>query len=335
MYVCYCSPPRALPDVQPFFLQHKGPKTRPVSLPSLFDSFTIIMSYPLSNDDSKYTWDRHPQRRPPPAVTIPPPSPPNYSPDSPSHLHHARSQSEWTNTLTVQSYTKDPDPEAGKQPTTPQPSRFRERFTKYFFDLRMPTQGRDPEWVPMSEPPLQQWPPLEIEKKRRCHHCQEENDRRRKLMAVLIVMIVVLLFLFGNIIFLNVRVVRLSASRSSSPSSPSNTSGVNTSTSNGLSEDAQQCLSQYTLNAPSDPQGYPCSTCLGVLQQVPSSFFETDQSDGEQITNAIQFCGLRSIFETSSGDGQRGLSNAGWAQDVRFCAWQGVRCDGFGRVASL
>ena len=94
-------------------------------------------------------------------------------------------------------------------------------------------------------------------------------------------------------------------------------------------------VSQYTLNAPSDPQSYPCSTCLPVLQDVPADFSTSDPADGEQIQNAIQFCGLRSIFETSSTEGQQGLSNAGWVKDVRFCAWQGVHCDGFGRVSTL
>ena len=293
------------------------------------------------SDDTKFTWDRDPSPHPPHAITVPPPAP-DYYPTSPilSHrssdrpYHHNRSQSEWTNTVTLQSFTKDL--EQGKQPSPPPASRFHERFTKYFFDLRMPaqreSQQRPPQWVPMREVPLQEWPPLEIEKRRRCECCRENNDRRRRMMALGVALIVFLLFLFGNIIFLNVRVMRLSSPTSAPP--PATPTG-STNISNGLSEDAQQCLSQYTLNAPSDPRGYPCSTCLSVLQKVPSAFFENNQADGQQVRNAIQFCGLRSIFETTSGDGQRGLSNAGWAQDVRFCAWQGVRCDGFGRVSSM
>ncbi|KAI0753166.1 hypothetical protein C8Q80DRAFT_1097000 [Daedaleopsis nitida] len=283
------------------------------------------MNSPSLSDDPRLHWDRRPPRHAPPAITVPPPSSADYYPQ------HTRSQSDWTNTVTLQSLHRDPELGTVKEATTPRASRFHNRLTKYLFDLRMPPPERPQQWYPINEVPLRSWPPLEVEKKRRCHHCEADNDRRRRNMVLFAALVVILLFLLGNIIFLNVRVVRLSSpSRTLVP--PSTT---NASTSNGLSEDAQQCLSQYTLNAPSDPQGYPCSTCLGALQDVPSAFFESNQGDGEQITNAIQFCGLRSIFETASSDGQLGLSNSGWAKDVRFCAWQGVRCDGFGRVASI
>ncbi|KAI0695202.1 hypothetical protein C8T65DRAFT_584507 [Cerioporus squamosus] len=288
--------------------------------------------------DPKYNWDRHPQRHAPPAITVPPPPPPEYyietvpvSQHLPQRFGHTRSHSAWTNSETIRSLTKDP--ELGKQDTTPNTPRLRDRLTKYFFDIRMPTRGRDPEWVPMQEPPLQAWPPLEIEKRRGfCEHCQAHSDRRRKSKILIAALVLVLLSLLGSTIGL---AVRLSHSSTAAPPAPSATSGANASTTDALSADAQQCLTQYTVNAPSDPSSYPCSTCLSVLQQVPSSFIQKNQGEGMQIQNAIQFCGLRSIFETSSGDGQTGLSNGGWAKDVRFCAWQGVRCDGFGRVSSI
>ncbi|RPD70447.1 L domain-like protein [Lentinus tigrinus ALCF2SS1-7] len=301
------------------------------------------MSLPTTpTADPKYNWDRNPQRHAPPAITVPPPPPPEYyietvpvSHHHPQPFGHARSHSAWTNSETIKSLTKDP--ELGKQPSTPHTPRLRDRLTKYFFDIRMPTRGRDPEWVPMQEPPLQAWPPLEIEKRRFCDHCQAHGDRPRRNRIFLAALILLLLILLGSTIGLAVRVARLSSQSSgtATPTAPSATSSGNASASDALSADAQQCLSQYTLNAPSDPSSYPCSTCLSVLQQVPSSFSETNQGEGMQIQNAIQFCGLRSIFETTSGDGQTGLSNGGWAKDVRFCAWQGVRCDGFGRVSSI
>ncbi|KAG1824379.1 uncharacterized protein BJ212DRAFT_1319762 [Suillus subaureus] len=171
----------------------------------------------------------------------------------------------------------------------------RDRFTKLLFDLRMPEE-------------LAEWPPLHVNK-RKCN-----NARNRTLCCLLII---VLLFLIGNVIFLNVRIL-----------------SINTVTpfSTSLSANAQQCLSQYTLNAPSSPSSYPCSTCLPTLQTVPSSYLSSNPQNAQQILNAIQFCGLRAIFDTANSQGQASL---GWVNDVKFCAWNGVTCDGSGRVANL
>ena len=149
-------------------------------------------------------------------------------------------------------------------------------------------------------------------------------------MVLVAALIIFLLFLLGDTIFLNVRVVRLSSQMTSTSST-----STKASSSSELSADAQQCLSEFTLNAPTSPQSYPCSTCLSTLQGVPSNFTASNSNDSQSIQNAIQFCGLRSIFDDASSDGQQGLSNEGWAKDVRFCAWSGVSCDGFGRVSSV
>ncbi|KAH9942132.1 RNI-like protein [Epithele typhae] len=269
---------------------------------------------------SKYDWERNPRPHAPPAITIPPVDVPiqssHFSPESlhsptasrssshppthpPFHPRHTRSQSAWTNTATVNSVSRDP--ELGKTSPLHTPH-LRDRFTKMFFDLRVPSQAPGPkeQWPPMRQPHLQSWPPLEIEKRRFCHHCQSHDDRRRRH--------------------------RLSSRGSSIAQSTDP---------NALSADAQQCLSQFTLNAPTDPDSYPCSTCLSTLQTVPANFTSSNSQDGQNIMNAIQFCALRSVFDNASGDGQTGLSNGGWAKDVRFCSWSGVRCDGFGRVSSI
>ncbi|KAG6381983.1 hypothetical protein JVT61DRAFT_612 [Boletus reticuloceps] len=108
-------------------------------------------------------------------------------------------------------------------------------------------------------------------------------------------------------------------------------------TANALSADAQQCLSQYTLVAPSTPRGYPCSTCTSVLQAVPSSY--TSNSAHTQITqlinSAVQFCSLRAIYEIANAQGQAMLGNGSWTQNVDFCTWTGVSCDTSGQVSSL
>lgn len=140
------------------------------------------------------------------------------------------------------------------------------------------------------------------------------------------VLILIILYLLGNVALLDTRVF-----------APQRVVVVSNSTTTpqGLSSAAQQCLSQYTLNAPSNPAGYPCSTCLPVLQSVSSNVTDGNPQDSQQLLNAIQFCGLRAIFETSDDDGQAALKNGGWAQDAKFCAWSGVSCDSTGRVSSL
>ncbi|KAH7925290.1 L domain-like protein [Leucogyrophana mollusca] len=250
-------------------------------------------------------------------------------------IHIEKSQFSPASTVTpsrfsssVKSFMRKSSPkdiEAG-MPSTPRSASVRDRFTKLFFDLR--TFGQEPEMVPIQEPRLSQWPPLHVEK-RRCN-CHAEKDKHRKRRTwCLLILIIILLFLLGNTIFLNVRVLSMT-------STPNTSTGTSSSSSSySLSVDAQQCLSQYTLNAPSDPSSYPCSTCLPTLQGVPSSFTSTNTQDGQQVINAIQFCGLRGIFDTANANGQATLGNGSWVQDVKFCAWTGVSCDGSGRVSSL
>ncbi|KIJ15559.1 hypothetical protein PAXINDRAFT_133622, partial [Paxillus involutus ATCC 200175] len=225
------------------------------------------------------------------------------------------------------------DIEAGIQPAS---SSLRDRFTKLFFDFRT-FSNSEPDLAPIQDSRLSQWPPLNIEKRRcTCHFQDPRHDakvrkQKRRSRCLLILLIIILLLLIGDAIFLNVRV--LSLPNTSSVSSTSST----TSTAYALSADAQQCLSQYTLNAPTSPTNYPCSTCLPTLQAVPSSYTSNtaNSQNSQQITNAIQFCGLRAIYETANSQGQATLGNGSWAQDVKFCAWTGVNCDGSGRVASL
>lgn len=176
-------------------------------------------------------------------------------------------------------------------------SKFREdfdttRFTKFLFDLRIQEE-------------LLEWPPL---------HVHKRKSNRIRIILLSCLLIIVLLFLIANVIFLNVRVLSVHTT------TPSSTS---------LSANAQYCLSQYTLNAPSSPSTYPCSTCLPTLQAVPPS---SNPQSAQQILNAIQFCGLRAIFDTTNSQGQASLD---WVNDVKFCAWNGVTCDGSGRVANL
>lgn len=255
----------------------------------------------------------------PPMPPMPPPPPP-------------RSLSTWTNTATVRSATPTRR-DVALPPSTSSTKTSKSRIARLFFDIRALVRDREPEVVPIQPAPFSSWPPLNVEKRTCCHDCPchsappKKNGRRRRILTV--VLIIILIYLLGNAVVLNVKVFR-------PPSAVTVTSSNDTSSgSSALSTDAQQCISQYVLNAPSNPSGYPCSTCLPTLQSVPSSAYQGDTQTGQQILNAIQFCALRSVFETAGSDSQSALKAGNWAQDVKFCVWSGIACDGTGRVSSL
>ena len=158
---------------------------------------------------------------------------------------------------------------------------------------------------------------------------QPTRTQERYTPALHFAFIIFLLYLFINVIVLNVRSFSLShSSLRSLPTIPPASAPPNTVM---LSADTHQCLTQYMLNAPNDPKGYPCSTCLPLLLAVP-----TNSSAVYPVArDATQFCGLRSIWEDAGQQGQVGLEAGGWVKDVKFCTWSGVRCNGAGRVSSL
>src|SRR5258708_1134999 len=160
-------------------------------------------------------------------------------------------------------------------------------------------------------------------------HPQPTRMQARYSRALFSALIIFLLYLFINVTVLNVR--SFSPSHSSSklrPTAPPAGAPTNTIM---LSASAQQCITQFTLNATNDPQGYPCSTCLALLTAVPTNATAVYPV----ARDATQFCGLRSIWEDAGQQGQAGLEAGGWVKDIKFCAWSGVRCNGAGRVSSL
>ncbi|KAH8103262.1 RNI-like protein [Cristinia sonorae] len=264
-----------------------------------------------------------------------------FSPESPPTPPQApRTISTWTNSSTMRSpvlLSKERDIEAGPS-TSPRSvstgtTNIKDRFTKLWFDVRTLGRDKEPELVPIQPAVLPPWSPLHVGKRNTmacCTECpcrkKQQKRRRTKRNRILIcVLVLIILYLLGNTIFLNVRVLNTSTPPSSIPHSAPNT----------LSIDTQQCLSQYNVNAPSDPLGYPCGSCLPVLQQVPPNFSDSNPQDSQQIQNAVQFCGLRSIFDTSNDEAQSTFRSGGWVGDVKFCTWTGVSCDGTGKVSSL
>jgi hypothetical protein len=214
----------------------------------------------------------------------------------------------------------------------------RDRFTRLFLDLRASLRDGNRSAAPPQPdvehiPKMPEWPPLNVRKQVpqcACHSQQGPLTRMQRLRnrALLVALAIFLLYLFINVIVLNVRSF-------SSPQLPAflvvtPTASAPTNT-DALSANTQQCISQYMLDAPSDPTGYPCDTCLPLLAALSPSATAVYPA----ALAATQFCGLRSLWEDAGQQGQAALEAEGWVNDVKFCTWAGVRCDGTGRVSSL
>jgi len=200
------------------------------------------------------------------------------------------------------------------------PSGFRDRFTRLFSDPHVSHQ--EPE---LHAPVQQPWPPLNVEKRHpQCvHHERPLNTWRRR--AANAGLCVFLLFVLVDLVVLNVRTF--------SPShlivdTSQRTGSVAPETPTTASNNTQQCISQYTTSAPTS---YPCSTCLPLLAAVPPSSADIYPA----ALNGTQFCALRALWEDTDSGGQATLQASGWVQDIKFCVWGGVQCDGTGKVPSL
>ena len=211
----------------------------------------------------------------------------------------------------------------------------RDRFTRLFLDLRASLKDGNRSAVPSPPgvahlPKMPEWPPLNVRKQTpQCVcHSQQSRTQRMRNRALLAALAVFLLYLFINVIVLNVRSFsspRLPASFVIAPPASAPT------TTDALPADTQQCISQYMIDAPSNPTGYPCDTCLPLLAALPPSATVVYPA----ALAATQFCGLRSLWEDAGQQGQAALEAGDWVNDVKFCTWAGVRCDGTGRVSSL
>jgi len=285
------------------------------------------------------------------SIAVPPPNPAfersRFSPDSPTTHAFPLGQPIFHTSTSPRSRRFDPEkghasdsiPSSHSQNSQPS---LRDRLARLFVVLRV-SRRNDSSAVKRVAPPIVVAPPSEVPVWRLDHildsdsdtqharhvHPQPARTQERYHPALLFALIIFLLYLFINVIVLNVR--SFSSSHSSPrllPTTPPASVPTNTIM---LSADTQQCITQYTLNAPNDPKGYPCSTCLPLLIAVP-----TNASAVYPVArDATQFCGLRSIWEDAGQQGQAGLEAGGWVKDVKFCTWSGVRCNGAGRVSSL
>lgn len=151
------------------------------------------------------------------------------------------------------------------------------------------------------------------------------RSMRKRRIRILTVSTVIISLLIIAIILL-VRLVR-----------PKITNSINNIGTSSLSDAQFQCLSSFRDDAPSNPTGYSCQTCLPTLQSVSQDFMTSADhaSDADVIQAAKQFCGLKAIFDSATSDGNANLSNMGWLKDIKTCTWGGITCDGSGSVSSL
>ena len=284
------------------------------------------------------------------SISMPPPGPAiersHFSPDS-STGPSERDSTLGGSTMHESSRSRPLDPEKGLTSGSSAPSTspsIRDRFTRLFLDLRDGLRDGSRFAADIASPPpdvshppkMPEWRPLNVRKQAPqcvCHSQPPPPTRIQRLRnrALLVALAVFLLYLFINVTVLNVRSFSLSRLPASAAVAAATPPASAPATTDALPADTQQCISQYTLDAPSNPTGYPCGTCLPLLAALPSSATAVYPA----ALAATQFCGLRSLWEDAGQQGQAALEAGGWVNDVKFCTWAGVRCDGTGRVSSL
>lgn len=275
------------------------------------------------------------------------PPPPFRSPSPISRIRNHSPMARTSRGRTERGYSKEKererDVEAAVLPASPNPrGSLKDRFTRFFFDARtfspkekdhdlfIPIQHHTHSHSRSDSRTLSEWPPLHVSKRCTCQHDPaneaKRQKRKRRNLCLFITLVIVLLYLLGSSTFSLVQVMSLQPSPTPSKSDTNTTANLN----------AQQCISQYTLNAPSSPSTYPCSTCLPLLSSLPRSFTSAlSGQDSQSAQNAAQFCALKSVLDNADSEGQASLGGGGWVKDVKFCAWTGVGCDGAGRVSTL
>ena len=177
----------------------------------------------------------------------------------------------------------------------------RDRFMEIFFDVRTlddrSNSNRDVDLVSIRS--LSPWAPLNVEKKGKsplqtaspdpAYPPPQKKQDKRQFRWHTFLMILIILLLLGDVAFLNARVIELTNDTDGNTSSSPTPTSSNTSS----SDDVEDCLSQFTLDAPSNPSAYPCATCLPVLSNV---------TNNTNAANALQFYGLRAILESTGTD---------------------------------
>jgi hypothetical protein len=209
------------------------------------------------------------------------------------------------------------------------------RLSKWWFHARTLGHHREPLVLPMQRPLyLSEKGPATTQPAK-----QRSNWRSRMGIAILIL---VLLFLLGNVVILDIKLAALERPTiiSSSPSKGNGNNGNSNTdsptSSSSLTSAQQQCITQFTINAVAAPASYPSSECAGILASVSSGALSSSSEEvARQVGQALDFSGLKGIFDAASKSAQTALYGAGWMVDTRVCTWRDVQCDGAGRVVSV
>ncbi|KAG8952754.1 hypothetical protein FRC04_003677 [Tulasnella sp. 424] len=205
-------------------------------------------------------------------------------------------------------------------------------------------------------------------KAKRCSTCYTEaKKRQRKSTIWCILLFLLILALIGNVVFLDIRVLTNtksadvetpSAAASNSTFNPSSSAGnavvrptttvpsgvtvtrsgtvtatSSASASSGVPAAVSSCLSQFTSSAAS-PASYPCGQCVPILSAIPNDLSSSSTSITGQ-GNILQFCALQAINAGLPSTSSSALTSVGWLKDTKPCTWQGVSCDGQGRISQL
>jgi hypothetical protein len=195
------------------------------------------------------------------SISMPPPNQAiersHFSPDS-SPGHSERDSTIGGSTVYGSSRPRPLDPRRASQATRActAPHRASETaspasFSTSEMSLRDGSRSTAPP-LPSGElpPKMPDWPPLNIRKPApQCACNNQQSPARRR--ALLVALAVFLLYLFINVTVLNVRSF-------ASPKLPTVTPSASApTTTETLSANTQQCIAQYTLDAPSNPTGVP------------------------------------------------------------------------------
>ncbi|KAH9975565.1 hypothetical protein BGW80DRAFT_1297897 [Lactifluus volemus] len=252
--------------------------------------------YTKRSTTATYKWTPTPSFKEHLSLTIPPPDPSRehsrFSADTPTG--DAFSLGEFA-THKYSPHSKPPDLEDGSAGSLDKWSTTR-RFLHFFSSLWASRK----EGVALAVPKIPEWRPFNIGRQATqgpsapCDEPPLTRIQRLRERAPIAALVVFLLYLFINVIILNVRLFSLTRMpvERSVIATPVNTS----TTSYELPANTQQCITQYTLNASNDPIGYPCNTCLPLLATLLGPDIEFCTWSGVRCDGTSRVLSLRLIF---------------------------------------
>jgi hypothetical protein len=170
--------------------------------------------------------------------------------------------------------------------------------------------------------------PYAVHKERSPEEIEFRKSMRKRRLRILFISAIIVMLLLVAIILL-VRIVR--------PRIRHSVDNIGQDASSNLSQAQTQCLQTFRTDGPGNALGYSCSSCLPTLRSVSQQYLDnpSNAANADDISAAIQFCGLRAVFDSANQEGQTALTSSGWFQDIKTCTWSGVTCDDSGAITQL